>query len=96
MGLQRIANRVNSLARLFAECSSRLGFQVRGSEFFDTVVLKDSENLKAFLSQKQINTRSLNKDIAFSFDETHTLADVQDLVTALTEFKGGKSTIDLV
>ena len=48
-GLQKIANRVNCLARCLSKLSKNLGIVVKEGRIFDTVVLHNTENLQEYL-----------------------------------------------
>ena len=84
-GLQRIAMRVHALAETFHH---RLGLENR-APFFDTVCVfvgeGNAKEVASTLSEKHgINLASLDDShVGVSFDETHTLADVDLLVNAL-------------
>ncbi|CAD8068445.1 unnamed protein product [Paramecium primaurelia] len=91
-GLQKIANRVNCLARSFAKLAKSLGIVVKEGRIFDTVVLHNTENLQEYLHYNaQINVRKTGQDTIFSFDETHTLQDVEDLFNHLQHFTKKKA-----
>lgn len=83
-GLKKIAGRVHGLTRLFADSITAMGYHVAHEHFFDTLKIRTRftrEILHDALVSKQINVRYFNDEyIGISFDETHTLADVQELI----------------
>mmetsp|Transcript_453 Transcript_453/g.1129 ORF Transcript_453/g.1129 Transcript_453/m.1129 type:complete len:1022 (+) Transcript_453:59-3124(+) len=88
-GLQNIARRVHGLAQLFAREMGKLGVPMTSAQaFFDTVAFdvspKDPKALVEELQAKKLNCRVLDgKRVSASFDETHSAADVHNLVAAL-------------
>ena len=93
-GLTRIAQRVHHLAEAFAAGARDLGHTVLHDEFFDTVQVKPSAArgvaaIRAAAEKLRINLRYFaDGTIGASFAETHTAADVDDLLGAL----GGTDT----
>ncbi|XP_075648838.1 glycine dehydrogenase (decarboxylating), mitochondrial-like [Castanea sativa] len=82
-GLKTIAQRVHGLAATFACGLKKLGtVEVQGLPFFDTVRIKcsDSKAIADAAYKKEMNLRVVDSNtITISFDETTTLADVDQL-----------------
>ncbi|KAI0563915.1 glycine dehydrogenase (decarboxylating) [Gracilaria domingensis] len=102
-GLKKIAEKASGLARVFASSASQLGYCVpSASSFFDTVKVSlgsasEVDSLMSALQASEINCRKLNDtEIAFSFDETHTLGCVEKLVDVLAAQKGGSVDVSKV
>lgn len=83
-GLRKIAGRVHGITRLFAESITAMGYHVAHENYFDTLKIRarfTKESLHESLLQKKINVRYFDDEyIGISFDETHSLADVQELI----------------
>ena len=83
-GLKKIAGRVHGLTRLFADAITEMGYHVAHEHYFDTLKIRvrfTREQLSEMLLNKHINVRYYNDEyIGISFDETHTMADVQELI----------------
>jgi glycine dehydrogenase len=94
-GLRRIARNVHRLAALFAAGVQRLGFQIGEAPYFDTVRIacgakapRRVREIAALAEARGMNLRVLGDDaITVAFGETHTLAEVSDL---LAVFNGGR------
>ncbi len=87
-GLKAIAERVHGLAAAFASGAKARGFDSPQPYFFDTVLLKSGAQTNALVNKfgaAGINVRSLDGHDALtvSFDETHTMKDVEALLTLL-------------
>jgi glycine dehydrogenase len=88
-GLARIAQRVHMLAETFAQGARELGHAVLHDEFFDTVHVKPAagrtaQAIRAEAEKRKVNLRYFaDGTIGVSFGETHTEADVDDLLAAL-------------
>ncbi len=92
-GLRRIAMRVRHLAATLAEGLRRLGHAVGDAPFFDTVRVvpagRSVSDVMAEAHARRINLRALDdRTVTVALDETTTLADVSDLLSA---FNGGFS-----
>ncbi len=96
-GLHRIALRANAMARLIVKAS---GLTATSTQFFDTVTFSaaslanvgGTQAVKERAAAKEINVRVFaNGDVGIACDETTGLADVADLVEALT---GKASTVE--
>jgi glycine dehydrogenase len=91
-GLKAIADKTHGLASVFCEGASKLGYSKPGAPFFDTVALgcpNGADAAVAACNAGGMNIRKLSANtVAVAFDETTTLADVDDLFAALN---GGKA-----
>ncbi|OOE40725.1 glycine dehydrogenase (aminomethyl-transferring) [Salinivibrio kushneri] len=86
-GLKKIARRVHHLTALFAKSIQAAGLSLAHDSFFDTVTLNTGEQTDALYQKAQdagFNLRKLNGQLGVSFDEASTLAEVNQLLTALT------------
>ncbi|PCE65415.1 aminomethyl-transferring glycine dehydrogenase [Salinivibrio sp. YCSC6] len=86
-GLKKIARRVHHLTALFAKSLQAAGLSLTHDSFFDTVTLNTGEQTDALYQQAQdagFNLRKLDGQLGVSFDEASTLAEVNQLLTALT------------
>ncbi|OOE67592.1 glycine dehydrogenase (aminomethyl-transferring) [Salinivibrio sp. IB868] len=86
-GLRKIARRVHHLTALFAKSVQAAGLSLTHDSFFDTVTLNTGEQTDALYQQAQdagFNLRQLDGQLGVSFDEASTLAEVNQLLTALT------------
>ncbi|WBA16432.1 aminomethyl-transferring glycine dehydrogenase [Salinivibrio proteolyticus] len=86
-GLKKIARRVHHLAALFAKSVQAAGLSLAHDSFFDTVTFNTGEQTDALYQQAQdagFNLRKLGGQLGVSFDEASTLAEVNQLLTALT------------
>ncbi|OOE85691.1 glycine dehydrogenase (aminomethyl-transferring) [Salinivibrio siamensis] len=86
-GLKKIARRVHHLTALFAKSVQAAGLSLAHDSFFDTVTLNTGEQTDPLYQKAQdagFNLRKLNGQLGVSFDEASTLAEVNQLLTALT------------
>jgi glycine dehydrogenase len=86
-GLKGIAARVHGLTAQLSNVLNEVGFKQKNSHFFDTLLVEvpSADKALADCEAKSINIRKVDdKHIGISLDETHTIADVNALVTALT------------
>ena len=84
-GLKRIAEQVHAHTVALAEALKRLGHKVVHAGFFDTIAVEVGDVAKVVEAAraKKINLRTLSATrIGVAFDETTTLADVNDVVAA--------------
>lgn len=91
-GLKKIAQRVHSLASLFAQGVKELGLRVVHNQFFDTVAVDVgvgvAESVVKKAAAQRLNVRPLSADrISCSFSETTTVADVEELWRVLATQK---------
>ena len=90
-GLKKIALRIHILAKIFAIGITRLGLIAKNEYYFDNihVDLDGKSNAMDYikLAEKHgINLRHVNKNNLYvNFDETHTLKDVDELLTIFAE-----------
>jgi glycine dehydrogenase len=92
-GLKRIATRIHTLAATFAAGVKQLGFIAPLPHFFDTVAVQAGDQRTAILAaarERQINLRDFNEwpMVGVSFDETHTMADVETLLAIFASVAG--------
>lgn len=85
-GLVRIAQRVHLLAETFAQAVRDAGHSVEHENFFDTVHVRPSGKtigaIRAEAEKRRVNLRYLEDGtIGVAFGETHTEADLDDLIT---------------
>lgn len=88
-GLRKIAERVNSLAGLFAQRIRVAGLAVVADSFFDTVTVKVDKKLAAAILQRaeaaQVNLRIRSEtELSVTFDEASTAEDVKLLEKIFT------------
>jgi glycine dehydrogenase len=86
-GLKGIAGRVHGLASQLAGALEQLGYKQKNKHFFDTLLVEvpNSDKALADCIKAEINIRKYNDThIGISIDETHTIDDINDLITALT------------
>ncbi len=86
-GLKKIATRVHNMARTFARGLERLGYGIRTTNFFDTVVVElgtvSGDALMESLEQRGYNVRPMDGNVvAVSLDETTRPADLAQLFAA--------------
>jgi len=84
-GLVRIAQRVHLLAETFAQAVRDAGHSVEHENFFDTVHVRPSGKtigaIRAEAEKRRVNLRYLEDGtIGVAFGETHTEADLDDLI----------------
>jgi glycine dehydrogenase len=86
-GLKGIAARTHGLANQLGHVLTELGFKQKNTHFFDTLLVEVPSADKALADclKASINIRKYDDNhIGISIDETHTIADVNLLVSALT------------
>lgn len=97
-GLTHIAQRVHNLARLTSKNLTTMGYKTGSGEFFDTVHIQDvdSSALIQLANSKNINLRKQDStSVTASFDETHTLEDLTNLLNVFAEYKSSNIKLDL-
>ena len=85
-GLERIARRVNLLARLLAGAAARAGMRLRHGAYFDTVAFDapDADGLVRRALEAGFNLRRLDgRGVAVALDETVTRAELDRLCAVL-------------
>ncbi|MBL7900870.1 MAG: aminomethyl-transferring glycine dehydrogenase [Bacteroidia bacterium] len=87
-GLKNIAGRVHALTRLFAESITSVGYQIVHNQYFDTLKIRaryTKDTLQQECLKAGINLRYFEDEfVGVSFDETTTMADVQQLLNIFT------------
>jgi len=86
-GLRRIAEAVHAHTAALAAALKRLGYRLAHPEFFDTLAVEVDKNALPKILEaaraKRINLRTLSPTrIGVAFDETTSMADVEDVVGA--------------
>ena len=83
-GLKKIAERVHHLTRILAAGLRHMGFQIRHTDFFDTIIVEnppDHLKLKTHAEAQKINLRYMSSGaVGIALDETTALTDVDDLL----------------
>jgi glycine cleavage system P protein (glycine dehydrogenase) len=91
-GLKRIARRIHELAAILAEGLRRLGHDVGGDQFFDTIAVRAGVRAGELLEAaraRRINLRVIDPaTLAIALDETVQEADIAEL---LAIFNGGRA-----
>ena len=86
-GLKKIAQRVQRLMTVFVAGLERAGLSVKTHHYFDTITLETGDNTTEMMQsalQKGYNLRrSDDRHVGIAFDETTTVADVENLWAAL-------------
>lgn len=91
-GLKRIASMIHGFAKLADQFISQLGFEQVNDSYFDTLLFKVSNADRATIRQKA-ESLSLNFNyfidghIGVSFDETHTVKVLNDVISAFAASK---------
>ncbi|AXB34370.1 glycine dehydrogenase (aminomethyl-transferring) [Vibrio campbellii] len=81
-GLRTIARRTHHMTAILAAGLTKGGFELAHNSFFDTITINtgaQTEDLYAKALAADINLRRLGTQLGVSFDETTTVADVEDL-----------------
>lgn len=92
-GLKKIAQRTAGLAHLAAQELQKAGVKVLSKHFFDTIAIAvdDADEALELGHHAGLNFRKINSQlIGISFDETHSIQDVQAILLVLT---GGKQKL---
>jgi glycine dehydrogenase len=95
-GLKRIASRVHGLAKATAEGLSDLGIENINTHYFDTLCIRlDNEmiaSVRKVATGKEVNLRYPEKGLVmFSFDESHSPKDAQEILDIFGEVLGKNS-----
>lgn len=94
-GLKAIAERVHSLATRFAAGLREMGITPSADHFFDTVTFKTDQHWGAIAHARdaKMNLRHYAdwNAVGVTFDETHTVADVDTLLKAVADAVGQKA-----
>ncbi len=95
-GLKQIASRTHGLAKATSDALAGIGFENQNKTFFDTLKIQldssEKEQLKTMSEKKGINFRYFDSFVGVSFDESHTIADANDVVGLFAEIKGNQAT----
>lgn len=86
-GLKGIAGRVHGLTQTLADALNANGAKVLNSHYFDTITIEvaDAAKTQADALAKSINIAKVSAtQIRVSLDETHTIADVNELASIIT------------
>ncbi len=89
-GLRNIAKQVHLSAVLLANELKKLGYQIAFDNFFDTLHLLHTDNVKihALAESAQINFRYSNDGLGISLDQTTSLADMNAILAVFAEAAG--------
>ncbi len=81
-GLKKIALRIHRLTQIAALALTKLGHHIEHQSFFDTLKIKtsDSSAIKQLALKSEINLRYYADAVGFSFNETTTLAQVENVI----------------
>ena len=86
-GLKGIASRIHGLTKHLADALNASGLKVTNKNFFDTISVEvaDANAIMAACEKAEININKLNAThISISIDETHTLADINNLASIIS------------
>lgn len=97
-GLRKIAEKVHGLARVTAAALTRLGHKVVNETYFDNLTIRLSGTAASVLHenaiQKEINLRRVDEHhVAITFDESHSLEDVVDLLNVFVSIQTGRNKL---
>lgn len=97
-GLRKIAEKVHGLARVTAAALTRLGHKVVNDTYFDNLTIRLSGTAASVLHenaiQKEINLRRVDEHhVAITFDESHSLEDVVDLLNVFVSIQTGRNKL---
>ncbi|MFP5286787.1 MAG: aminomethyl-transferring glycine dehydrogenase, partial [Thermoanaerobaculia bacterium] len=98
-GLRRIARRVHALAAVLAEGLRRLGYDVGGEPFFDTLRVelgeRSADSVLRAAEERRINLRRLDDHaVGIALDETTSVTDVEDLISIFDGGEAGRFSLD--
>lgn len=87
-GIKEIANTIHRMANTLAKNLEDLGFEIKHSAFFDTLLisLKDTEKLKTIAENASMNFYYNDNSIQISIDETSSLEDLALIVSVFKEY----------
>ena len=99
-GLKRIASRVHGLTKLASAGLKKMGFEIKNSQFFDTLTVESDstsavKTIRKKAESQKINLRYSGNSIGISFDENKTLKDVADILEIFSSVSGTKPSMDL-
>ncbi|HFQ5213012.1 TPA: aminomethyl-transferring glycine dehydrogenase [Vibrio vulnificus] len=81
-GIRTIARRTHHMTAILAAGLTKSGYELAHNAFFDTITINTGDKTQALYAKAQaadINLRLLDGQIGISFDETTTVADIDDL-----------------
>ena len=89
-GLTDIAKRITFLTRALAENLQENGYQLVNKHYFDTITFKieNSEKLKEFAEDHEMNFFYSPGEVTISLDETTSKSDVLDIIIVFNAAKG--------
>ncbi|TAG44712.1 MAG: glycine dehydrogenase (aminomethyl-transferring) [Betaproteobacteria bacterium] len=94
-GLKAIAERVHGLATQFAAGLKSMGIEPSAEHFFDTVTFKTEQHyaVMAHARDAKMNLRHYTdwSAVGITFDETHTMADVETLLAGVADAIGQRA-----
>lgn len=99
-GLKTIASRIHGLAKLCHHYLSELGCAQMNETYFDTLKVAvtdtaEKEKIKHLAEEKEINFRYFADNyVGITFDETHEVVDLMDVVTIFIEARGASNQFD--
>lgn len=90
-GLKRIASRIHGLAQMASKYLVEMGFEQSNRIYFDTLSVKVDDSLKNKIrteaESRGINFNYYNEGaIGIAFDETHTVAELVEIVSVFGKF----------
>ncbi|GAA5958358.1 hypothetical protein JCM21900_000886 [Sporobolomyces salmonicolor] len=93
-GLRQIAEKVHGLARIVKAAAEKLGHKVVNETFFDNLTIRLSGTAASLLHENAvangINLRRVDDNhVAVSFDESHSLEDIVDLLNVFVSIQTG-------
>ncbi|RTY88511.1 aminomethyl-transferring glycine dehydrogenase [Flavobacterium sp. GT3R68] len=93
-GLQYIADKVHASAVTTTEALNKLGVYQTNTAFFDTIVVKaDAAKVRAIAEKNEVNFYYIDADtIAIAFNETTSLANINNIVSIFAEATGAAFT----
>ena len=93
-GLQYIADKVHASANTTAEELNKLGVYQTNTSFFDTICVKaDAAKVKAIAERNEVNFYYVDAEtISISFNETTSIADVNQIIGIFAEATGKEFT----
>lgn len=96
-GLRQIAEKVHGLARVVAAAVEKLGHKVVNESYFDSLTIRLQATAASVLHEtavkNKLNLRRVNDNhVAVSFDESHSLEDIVELLNVFVAIQGGPRT----
>ena len=95
-GIKEIATTIHRLANTLAKNLENLGFEIKHSAFFDTLVIsiEDTEKLKPLAENASMNFYYNGNSIQISIDETSSLKDLDRIVSVFKEYGSSMQATD--